>query len=1094
MVPNRNTRIDALAHLNFIQLVSTFALRLFVVAALTVIPAVAQYSTASLAGTVVDPSGAVVPSAKVSVQNTDTGMTLTDQTGSSGAFVFPSLHPGPYQLTVQKPGFQTYVQTGITLTVTQSATANVVMKIGGTSTQVTVSANAQEVDTRSATVRQFIGQKPIVDLPLNGRQAQTLVFLVPGVVNNTNNYCLVNCQGGVYPGEQEAIANGTGPGGVNYQLDGGDYNDTYMNTNLPFPNPDALQEFSVQTSSMSAQYGHAAGGVVNIVTKSGTNQIHGNVFEFIRNGALNARNYFAPVVDTLKRNQYGASLGGPAIKNKLFYFGTFQSTPIRSTAQGEVAFVPTAAEKAGDFSAISTQLVDPNTGQPFSGNQIPVSSFSPVALYFLQHIPSPTGSGNQVTFAGPANNSNDLQFMGKVDYNVGKHNISGRYFWTRNTQPADIAAAKADVLASSGGNLVKIQNVAIGDSYVVSPTLLFHTLFGYDLQDGSSISSAPFSLPDAGVQVAAPTPPELSVGVNGFFSISTNHAGIFNRSDWSILEDVTKVIGGHELHFGGQYLHLTNTIVNDYGMAGSFSFSSALSGNNLVDFMLGYPSEFSQGGGEFKNMSGKINDLYIQDNYRATQRLTVQMGLRWDPYLPYQETKGRVICFNPGLQSVRYPNAPLGMLFGGGGGFNPDHGCPSAGSNPNLSNFGPRVGFAYRLTQDSKTSLLGGFGIYYNFPMATQFNAFADIAPFAPSFDLTGVVSFTDPYGSQGIVNPFPAQYGPLIPGPDVTFTKPVAIRWHFPVNFRLPQISTWNLRIERQLPNEWVLKIAYVGNKGTYLSNGSENNRETNPAIYMPGQSTEANTQERRSYSDFSSIGLYSDDHNSTYNSLQVTAEKRLNHGVHVLANYTWAKNTDDYGDSDPFYRRFDAGNSSDNIPNLFYLSGSWQLPHLSAANLVARELTNGWMLTGIWSWRSGFPFSIMSGTDNSFSGVGSDRADLAVPDLSQAKLDPNRSHSQLVQEYFKTTAFVPNAVGTFGDTGKNIFEGPGYFNVDVGVLKDFPIKDVVTAQFRAEFFNALNNVNFGNPGNTLGSSSFGVIPSASDPRILQFALKLTF
>lgn len=1062
-----------------------------------VIPARAQYTTASLAGTVVDPSGAAVPGARVTAQNGNTGLTRTIQTGRDGSYLFASLPVGPYSLTVEKPGFVTYVQKGIVLTVNQAATVNVSLKLGQVSSRVTVSANAEVVNTRSGTIRQLVGQRPIVALPLNGRQPQQLVFLVPGAVNATSNYCLVNCQGGVYPGEQEAVVNGTGPGGVNYQLDGGDYNDTYMDTNLPFPNPDAVQEFSIQSSGMSAEYGHAAGGVVNIVTKSGTNEFHGDAFEFVRNGDMNARNFFAPKQDTLKRNQFGGSIGGPIIKNKMFFFGTIQYTPVRQTAQGEVAFVPTAAERNGDFSAISKQLINPVTGQPFPGNQIPTDQFSPASEFFLQHIPLPNGPGNTLTFAGPNLVENDLQFMPKVDYVTAKHHVTVRYFWTRFNEPPDIAAGRTNILASDGnGNEVKIQNIAVGDSFTKSPTLLFHTWVGYDRQTGGSLSGAPFGFPAAGIEIAAPTPPEISMNVGGYFGVGTNHFGIFNRSDWGIREDVTKIKGKNEIQFGGQLLQVKNHINNTFSMAGSFSFSNNLSGNNLTDFLLGDASSFSQGGGEFKDMVGNLFDLYFQDNVKATPRLMLQMGIRWSPYLPYQETKGRVVCFRPGYKSQRYPNAPLGMIFGGTGNGKilPDPGCPVAGSLANLWNWAPRLGFAYRLTKDGKTSLRGGAGIYYNPPMTTQFNAFADAAPFAPRFDLTGVVNFVNPYGSQGLVNPFPAEYGPTIPGSSATFTLPASIRWFFPADFRMSQISTWNLEIERQLPGDWLMKVAYIGNKGTYLSNGSENNGEINPAIYIPGHSTEANTQSRRLYPDFSSIGIYGSGHNSNYNGLQITAQHRFSHGLETLANYTWSKAIDNYGGSDPFYANFDYGISAYNIPALFNLSEVWTVPHFSKAGGALGKLANGWELSGIWTWRSGFPFSVFSGVDNSFSGVGSDRADFTGSNLSQAKLNADRPHGQLIQQYFNTALFAPNAVGTFGNTAKDFLNGPGYFDVDMGLLKTTAITEKVSAQFRAEFFNLFNNVNFGQPGGTLGSSSFGVISSALDPRILQLALKLSF
>ncbi len=299
------------------------------------VPVLAQYTTSTLGITVVDLSGAAVSDAKLTVRNLDTGLQKTSTSNNAGTFSFTALPVGNYEASVEKPGFSKFVQTGITLTVDQPVNIPVRLQVGSVQEQVTVTGDAELVNTESGTVGQLINSKKIVDLPLDGRQPQALLFLAAGTVNETGNYCLVNCQGGVYPGEQDANVNGAGPRGVNYEMDGGGHNDTYLNANLPFPNPDAMQEFNVETDNLSAQYGIGAGAVVNMVTKSGTNDIHGDVFEFVRNGDLNGRNFFAPTQDTLKRNQYGGAVGGPILKNKLFYFGTYQGTKIRSAAQGE---------------------------------------------------------------------------------------------------------------------------------------------------------------------------------------------------------------------------------------------------------------------------------------------------------------------------------------------------------------------------------------------------------------------------------------------------------------------------------------------------------------------------------------------------------------------------------------------------------------------------------------------------------------------------------------------------------------------------------------------------------------------------------------
>lgn len=1069
-----------------------------IIGALSVVTAAAQYTTASLGGTVEDPAGAVVPGAEVTAQNEDTDLTRTVTTQSDGAFLFPALPIGAYKLTVAKPGFTTYVQTGIILTVNQAATQAVRLQVGAVSQEVTVSANVGVLTTRTGTVGQLIDQKRILDLPLDGREPQQLIFLATGTVDETGTgpgYCLANCEGGVYPGEQDASVGGMGTRAVNYQMDGAGHNDTYVNANLPFPNPDAVQEFNVQNENLSAQYG-LGGAVINIVTKSGTNQIHGDAFEFLRNGDLNARNFFAPTQDTLKRNQFGGSVGGPIIKDKLFYFGTYQGTRIRSAAQGQIAFVPAAAERNGDFSDISTQLVDPSTGTPFAGNQINPSLFSVPSQFFLKYIPLPNGPGRQLTFAGPSIVKTDDQWLAKADWIHGRNQLSGSFFWTRFSEPPDIATSKTNILAADGsGNRVTIKNLSLNHSYSSSPTLLFNTWFGWDSQTGGSLSGAPFGFPDAGVKIAAPSPPELSFGASGFFGVGTNHLGDFDRGDWTIHEDVTLQRGAHELHAGGDVVRLKNHLVNTFTMAGEFDFTDQLSGSNLTDFMLGHASHFLQGGGEFKDLHGVLYSTYAQDNWRVNQKLTLNLGLRWDPYWPYTEEKGRVVCYQPGAQSQRFPKAPVGMLFGGS---KHDPSCPADfGSYSNLGNFAPRLGFAYKL--DSKTAVRGGAGFYYTPPSTVASNGFVDTAPFGPRFDIRGDISFVDPFGSQGIPNPFPQQYGPSLPGSDAAFTTPVSIYGTFELNWKVAQLATWNLTVEREVGNNWLVRAAYLGNKGTHLSTAVDGGaNEANAALYIPGTSTESNTQERRINRNFGSVGLYGSLYNSHYHALQLDLEKRFSRGLSVLANYSWSKMIDNFGpyggfNTDPFNPNFDYGLSNDDVTHVFHFSGVWQVPNLKMTGLAAGFL-KGWEVTSIATWRSGFPFPIYSGSDNSFSGVGVDRADFIGSSLSQAKLDPGRSHGQLIQEYFNPAVFAPNAVGTFGDSGRNILRGPGLFNTDFGLLKNTKITERASLQFRAEFFNFFNNVNFGQPDNSVADSTIGQITSAGFPRILQFALKILF
>jgi carboxypeptidase family protein len=1054
--------------------------------------AFAQYTTSSLGVAIVDPSGAAISDAKVTVRNLDTGLEKIAESENNGNFTFTALPIGKYEVTVEKSGFSKFVQTGITLAVDQPVNVPVRLQLGDVMQQVTVAADAELVNTESGTVGQLINTKKIVDLPLDGRQPQTLLFLAAGTVNETGNYCLVNCQGGVYPGEQDANVNGAGPRGVNYQMDGTGHNDTYLNANLPFPNPDAMQEFNVETDNLSAQYGIGAGAVVNMVTKSGTNDIHGDVFEFVRNGAFNARNFFAPTQDTLKRNQYGGAIGGPVVKNKLFYFGTYQGTKIRSAAQGNVAFVPTAAERTGDFSASGFTVVDPLTGVPFANNRIPSNRLSAPALFFLQSVPLPNGPNGRVTFPGANVVQNDDQYLIKMNWNEGKNQLSGSWFWTRFKEPPDIRVAEQNIIAAdSSGNQVTIKNLALNDTYSFSSRVLFNTWFGYTSQTGGSLSGAPYGFPAAGVQIAAPTPPELTLYVNGFFKVETNHLGLFDRGDYTVREDVTVQRGSHELHFGGEALRVSNTLVNTYNMSGQFTFGNQLSGSNLSDFLLGTASNFTQGGGEYKNLEGVLWSLYGQDNFRVSPKLKVEFGLRWDPYFPYTEKRGRVVCYVPGTQnrSVRFPNAPQGMLFGG------DPGCPKGGSEQNLLNIAPRLGFSYRL--GANTVLRGGGGIYYTPPGNHDSNGMVDTAPFSPLFNYSGVVDFTNPYASIGIPNPFPAQYATTAPPRDVAFTLPVSIYGTFQHNWHMPELATWNLTLEHQFSGSWVARASYAGNKGTYLASGVLGFNEQNPAAYIPGASTENNIQQRRLNPQFGSVGLFSSDNNSHYESVRFTVEKRFSRGVSILANYTRSKLIDDlpppgggYGRTNPFNRRYDYGLSNDDVPNVFNFSALWEIPAAPVHGLAGR-LINGWELTAITNWRSGFPYTVFSNVDNSLTGVGSDRADYVG---GRIRLDPNRSHGALIQQYFNVSAFAPNAIGTFGDSGKNILRGPRFFDTDLGLLKNFALLERMSLQFRAEFFNAFNNVNFSQPQNYLGTNGTGQITSAGSPRVLQFALKLIF
>ncbi len=1118
----------------------------------------AQFTTARLTGTVVDTSGAGIIGATVKVDQTGTGYSETVTSSTSGEFLFPSLPVGTYQITVTVSGFKTYTQNGISLATNQTVTVPVKLMIGSVAQNVVVNANATLVTTDSATLGQVIDQKQVVGLPLNNRYVQQLVFLVPGAQNVTANYCAANCEGGVFPSEQYAKINGAGANGVSYQLDGADYNDTYINTNLPFPNPDAIQDFNVMTDNMSAIYGGAIGGIVNISLKSGTNAIHGGLFEFAQNSTFDAKNWYAQSVSPLSQNQFGGDIGGPILKDRLFYFGSYQGTRFSATNNGLGAFVPNAAERSGDFSDLlpgspvcqpygtCVQLVDPATGANYTNNQIPVS---PIAAYILKGIPLPNGA--QLGIPAPAGFPNDNlyynglptvqntdEYLAKVDYNFIKNHLSVHYFRQSYTQPLVLPPATNYLEMEGNAETLVDNNVSVVDLYTISPSFVLGSYYGYTKIDGNTYSSAPFTMADAGVNIAEP--PNKGNGDNGGLNIGTDTFGlgsgtygVWNRGDQSLREIASWTKGNHVIQFGGEAVRLTQPMANTFQEGGTFQFYNALSGYNMADFELGDVTNFIQGGGLYLDFTGINWSGFIQDDWKATPRLTLSAGLRWDPWIPSKDSLGRVACFEPGAaESKRYPNAPAGLVYGGA---NHDPGCPDAGIFTDYSNFGPRLGFAYQVTQDAKTSVRGGAGYYYEPPNSLIYQQIVGVPPFAPVITLTDV-SLADPYGSAGVANPFPAEFGPRNPGANATFPSgPISFSQLQDPHLRLPMVLSYNLTIERGFGQNWLLRTAYVGNDAHRLYGTGDQESgllQMNPAVYVPGNctgpplepagttgpcSSEANTQQRRVYPNYGSIGLINSGVNSNYNALQITVEKRFSHRFSMLGSFVWAKALDDFAPNKntPYFtnsctcgRGFDYGPSDDDLSKVLKIDGDYQTPSVHIDKAVNAVL-NGWEVTGIANWYpSGNPFSIMSGVDNSFSGIGADRADLVNVSNIKQTITGHRPHPGVVGQWFNPNDFTANAVGTFGDTGKNALRGPGYFNTDTAAIKNTKIGERVALQLRAEIFNVTNHPNFAAPANVENSPGFGTIGSTlgsnayggptsygtSQPRIMQFGVKATF
>ncbi len=1098
-------------------------LALITLAFLSFAPSTFAQGFGTIVGTVTDPAGAVVPGAKVTVTNEGTEQSRDVVSNDQGYFVVPSVQPASYSLTVNSSGFASFTQVHLRVLADQSLTANVSLTLQQSSEKVTVEATPVQVDTSTSTLNQVVEQKRIVDLPLNGRNAASLALLVPGAIQAPPD----NSDQGVYKTFPTAVtvsANGSRANQTSFNLDGSNNNDPYTNVNQPFPFPDALQEFSVQTSDYGARYGGNAGAVVNIITKSGSNDLHGDAFEFNRNAVFNARNYFAGNRDQLKRNQFGGTIGGPIViprlydgRNKTFFFFGYQRTNLSNIQNGQSAFVPTPAELGGDFSALlnpnspnnpfgrSVPITDPSTGQPFSGNIIPTSRFDPAALAFTRYLPVSAAAGNGKVYYSTPLGQNFNEYIGRVDHSFSeKDRLTARYFFDRFDNQAFNTPNNYLSLVSS--SLIVSQNALLQETHILKPNLLndFRLAYSRETSDaGPPPNTAGFG--NIGVNIYQPPGPTNidSLQVSGYFSVSSFPQLFLARNTLTPSDDVSWTLGRHTLTFGGSYTRGALALRDAYLAHGQFSFTSDITNNALASFLLGKIRTFQQGAGEYKDNINNTFGLYLQDDYHVSKRLTLNLGVRYEPFIPWQETRGRIEQFRisnyqADIVSQQFPNAPPGLLFPG------DPGMPQYGVNGAYKNFSPRAGFAWDVAGNGKTSVRGGFGSFYESQQIGIINnRFVDVSPFSPQVSVAYPAGpFSNPYA--GSVDPFPAV---LPPPKNATFPTPVLAVTYDPANnsqMKPPVTYNYNFTVEHQFLGGWLGRIAYVGSESRHLTETIE----LNPAVYTPGST--AGTDARRLFQPFGSIGQSSQDINSNYNALQATAQKRMSNGLTVLANYTYSKSLDDVpngqgnagiaSQSDspiPWYlpgrHQFDYGRSDFDHEQNFVLSYTWQTPALSRINLLVREILGSWETTGILSVRSGGPVTVLAGQDRSQTGIQQDRGVLLNSNVFGSGACKNTAPCV---DYLNTTAFGIPALGTYGNIGKGSFSGPGFLNWDVGLLKNFPLKsERYILQFHAEFFNVLNRANFGNPNASVQAAGFGTITGTSgDPRIGQLALKVLF
>jgi hypothetical protein len=856
------------------------------------------------------------------------------------------------------------------------------------------------------------------------------------------------------------------------------------------PNPDALQEFSVQTNSFSAEYGRNVGAIVNAVTRAGTNQYHGLGFGYFRHYKFNATNFFTPGVnDGLKRSQYGGTVGGPVAKNRTFFFASYQGTNERRLPTTRSSLVPSQAMRNGDFSAIPRQLRNPFTGQPFPNNQVPTSLFSPAAVKIVNEwlpLPNPAGSDNPLTlrFEQPTQ-SDDHQWLGRVDHSFSdRHRAYGRFWISRASTPPVLL--NGNILSSAFGRTWQNTVVSVNDTFILAPNLLNNLVVTFNRTNNDNFQIYPPDYSTLGIDVYNDDTPQWFFNVTGYFGINSGDTNTFLRNEIQIVDTVRWTKGRHEVAIGLDYSYGEGDIVNNFRANGRFTFSNAapFSGDALADFYLGKFSNFEQAIGEYKNTRMHFLATFIQDTFRVNRQLTLNLGLRWDPFVPYTDTNNRLGCYRPGEQSQVYVNAPTGAVYPG------DPACPDGGYSASWADFGPRAGIAYDPFGDGRTSIRAGYGVFYDRPNTISTNSPANQGPFGTLLTFPGdaINTLTNPYA--GRTNPFPAD--PFSVPPDVAFVLPHA-SFSYDPNLKNGRLQAWNLTLEREILPTYLVRVGYAGSKGDRLAMG----RELNPAIYAPGATTATTNQRRPLFPTYSTITTIESTGRSTYHSLQLTLDKRMSNRFSVMTSYTLSKNLDHAGEAkqtgvtqtNPFDLEFDWGLSNADRRHRLVSSFIWDVPGTFDNRIVAGLLSD-WSLTGILAMQSGAGFSVTSGVDNARSGTGSQRADVS----GDPTLSSDRSTSEKILAWFNTSAYAPNALGTFGNSGRNSLRGPGSKNVDLGMHKTFATGGGTRLQVRIEAFNVFNWVNLGNPNTTQNSPNFGRITSAGSPRVMQAAVRMTF
>jgi len=1089
----------------------------------------AQEIAGSIRGTVTDGTGATVSNVKVTAIQTETGLQRNSESNAQGAYFFVELPVGHYRLEAEANGFKKYVQEGISLDVNRTAAVAIHLVVGSNTQEIEVKADALMIESTSTNLGQTVGEREILDLPLNGRQFTQLGLLQPGVVPITPG--LIEAGGNTREGQAYAV-NGQRPESNNFLIDGADNFNTVDGGFVLQPPVDAISEFRILTHTANAEFGHSTGSTTNIITRSGTNGFHGSAWEFLRNNAMDAKSFFADSVEPLHRNQFGGTFGGPIKKDKTFFYLYYEGV---RDSQGETTrtTVPSDPERTGNFAdqcplnngtfnsqglcidnstgkiSQNGQLFNEITGQPIPNNQLPfINSISQNLLPYYPHANSGpfTYVGTQ-TFI-----SNTDQFGVRMDhYLTERDTLSFRYSFGQSGQTDPLSSAGANVPGFPVGENQRPQNFVAQETHTFSPTVVGQLRFSFLrnklLLDEHLNHTDPSSLgfTYAPTLESAIGPPFIQVG--GYASIGDPITGPRNtyQNSFDYSGSLTWIHGRHQFKFGGGYQYDQINVLQGIATNGFFVFEQFPVNNAFASFLFGQPVFFLQGGGNFsRGLRGQAFNLYAQDTWRVTSRLTVNYGLRYEVPSPYTEVHNLQNLWIPGRQSTVFPSAPEGLLYPG------DAGVPRGLIPTDRDGFAPRVGLAWDVTGNGRWLVTAAYGIFYD-PYYTGEGGPLQTPISAPPYLQTPQISspnFADPYNGK---NPF-----------NGSFAQPMTLLTLDP-NLRLPYAQDWNLNIERAFGSDWLFQVGYIGTKGTKLPRFIE----ANPAVYIPGESTQDNADQRRLYSGctvagttpctYSSVGEIAGIADSTYNALQVSLRKRFAHGLSMLASYTYSKTLDDAstfnitgsasqsvaGENDlaqnPFGVKSEYGRSMFDARHRFVLSYQWNLPWFNHPQNWYGHILGNWQVNGITTLMSNTPFTVydssnpsLQGSAPEISGFYSSRPNIVGnPNTGTC---PGEIAVRTAQCWFNTSAFQQAQTGQFGNVGRNTLYGPAFQQWDFSAIKTIPIHESMNLQFRAEFFNIFNNVNFVLPNNDISSPNFGQITAAQAGRVVQLALKFSF